>query len=313
VLSCAVGAKLGTKVHTYTIVDWKLPDTGQTKCYSATGAVIGCKGTGQDGAYSSNPLSYVNNGNGTVTDKVTGLMWQQQDDNTRYNGYQATGEYNDVYNPSTDDVCASLELGGYADWRLPTIGELTLLINRMPGSSPTDALFTGAKQDCYWSSTDQSGALFNVNLSSVNTSTVTAVDESNSCYVRCVRGTVADESYSDNGNGTVTDNLTHLVWQQEDDNTVRTLAQALTYCESLPLAGNSTWRLPNVNELQSIVDFDGSDILIDPLFLNAKADAYWTSTTGGVATTGIYVDFAGEVNSYGKDSFFYVRCVRSGP
>ncbi|MCK7470011.1 MAG: DUF1566 domain-containing protein [Desulfomicrobium escambiense] len=61
---------------------FKLPDTGQTKCYQVVSpyAEIPRAGTGQDGAYSINPMSYTDNGNGTVTDNNTGLMWQQQDD-----------------------------------------------------------------------------------------------------------------------------------------------------------------------------------------------------------------------------------------
>ena len=54
---------------------FKLPDTGQTKCYEAVEpyAVIPCTGTGQDGAYSINTMSFTDNSNGTVTDNNTGL------------------------------------------------------------------------------------------------------------------------------------------------------------------------------------------------------------------------------------------------
>ena len=72
---------------------FKLPDTGQTKCYDTGGTEIPCAGTGQDGAYSINPMSYTDNGNGTVTDNNTGLIWQKQDDGIRYNWYQASGTY----------------------------------------------------------------------------------------------------------------------------------------------------------------------------------------------------------------------------
>lgn len=53
-----------------------LPDTGQTKCYDSSGTEITCTGTGQDGAYNINPMSFTDNGNGTVTDNNAGLMWQ---------------------------------------------------------------------------------------------------------------------------------------------------------------------------------------------------------------------------------------------
>ena len=60
----------------------RMPDTNQTTWYNTSGTVISCAGTGQDGAYTINPPSYTDNGNGTVTDNVTGLIWQKQDDAT---------------------------------------------------------------------------------------------------------------------------------------------------------------------------------------------------------------------------------------
>jgi len=60
-----------------------LYDTGQTKCYMTAEpwSQIPCYGTGQDGEYSSAPLSY-SAVNSTVTDNNTGLVWQQQNDGT---------------------------------------------------------------------------------------------------------------------------------------------------------------------------------------------------------------------------------------
>jgi hypothetical protein len=64
---------------TATVFAFKLPDSGQTKCYQSVSPFdeIDCAGTGQDGAYSYNPLSYTDNGDGTVTDNNTGLIWQK--------------------------------------------------------------------------------------------------------------------------------------------------------------------------------------------------------------------------------------------
>ena len=87
---------------------FNLPDTGQTKCYDSAGAEIPCAGTGQDGAYTINPMSFTDNDNGTVTDNNTSLMWQKQDDGAIYNWYQASGTYDATYNPSSQDVCGSL-------------------------------------------------------------------------------------------------------------------------------------------------------------------------------------------------------------
>src|SRR5213076_3053147 len=55
------------------------PATGQTTCWDSSGNVIPCAGTGQDGDIQAGaPLSYTDNGDGTITDDNTGLMWEKQ-------------------------------------------------------------------------------------------------------------------------------------------------------------------------------------------------------------------------------------------
>ena len=54
-----------------TFIPYKLPDTGQTEHYTAT--------YGEDADYLINPPSFTDNGNGTITDNITGLMWQKTD------------------------------------------------------------------------------------------------------------------------------------------------------------------------------------------------------------------------------------------
>ncbi len=120
-----------------------LPDTGQTACYDASGAVISCTGTGQDGEYSINLMSFTDNGNGTVTDNVIGLMWQQEDDNTTRTWADA-GTY-----------CDGLALGGYTDWRLPTKKELMSIVNYgtySPAINTTYFPNTNASSYCPWES-----------------------------------------------------------------------------------------------------------------------------------------------------------------
>jgi len=65
---------------------------------------------------------------------------------------------------------------------------------------------------------------------------------------------IAAGNFTDNGNGTITDSDTTLMWQKEDDDTRRTWEQAITYCEGLSLGTYSDWRLPNIKELRTIVD-----------------------------------------------------------
>ena len=73
-------------------------------------------------------------------------------------------------------------------------------------------------------------------------------------------------AYRDNGDGTVTDLNTGLVWQKSPDfQTLRTWNQAVTYAASLVLAGKSDWRLPTVKELYSLIDFRGSSVAQPPV------------------------------------------------
>ena len=137
---------------------FKLPDTGQAKCYQSVSpyAEIPCTGTGQDGAYNINPLSYTDNSNGTVTDKKTGLMWQKGENPSTYNWYQAAGVYDATYNPSSQNVCGDLTLGEHSDWRLPSKKELMSIVDyNIPDPGPTinTAYFPNAHANLYWSST----------------------------------------------------------------------------------------------------------------------------------------------------------------
>jgi hypothetical protein len=87
---------------------YKLPDTGQDKCYDSVGGVLTCTNTGQDGALPLNLMSFHDNDDFTITDNNTGLMWQKNDDNITHNWYKASGTEHATYNPeggTFQDVC----------------------------------------------------------------------------------------------------------------------------------------------------------------------------------------------------------------
>ena len=86
----------------------RLPDTGQTTSYTTT--------FGEDADYNFNTPVFILSGNGTVTDTITSLMWQQTD------GGEMTIENAIIY-------CNTLTLGGYTDWRLPNCHELFSILN----------------------------------------------------------------------------------------------------------------------------------------------------------------------------------------
>jgi hypothetical protein len=105
--------------------------------------------------------------------------------------------------------------------------------------------------------------------------------------------------YVNNGNGTVTDTYTGLMWQQETTDNTMTWEQALSYCENSTLAGYSDWRLPNKKELRSLLDYSRYNPAINTTYFpDTVSSFYWSSTTYAS-----YTNYAWGVNfSYGHDN-----------
>jgi hypothetical protein len=127
----------------------------------------------------------------------------------------------------------------------------------------------------------------------------------------------AGAAYVDHGDGTVTDTATGLMWQQADDGQRRTWQNALSYCEALDLAGRRDWRLADVRELRSILDYGRFDPSINPAFV-CLSSSYWSgSTVAGGPDSAWKVSFdSGYMIGFPKNHPYYlayVRCVRGGP
>jgi uncharacterized protein DUF1566/type IX secretion system substrate protein len=230
---------------------------------------------GQDATYTGSQPSYTDNGDGTIIDNVTGLMWEQDMGNTI--------TYDEAFIKA-----GTSSLGGYSDWRVPTIKELYSLIlftGRVFGDTPIkrfidsvyfnqpygDTTIGNRLIDAQtWSSTqflsttmNGDSSVFGVNFldGRIKAYPKYAPGSNNSnpksMYFRMVRGNTSygNNSFEDNGNGTITDNATGLMWQQADDGNSRDWESALDYAENLALANHSDWRLPDAKELQSIVDY----------------------------------------------------------
>ncbi len=297
-------------------VPYPLPDTDQSLCFD-TVSVIGEPQPGepfygQDAQFSGLQPSYVDNGDGTVTDLNTGLMWQQGLPPEKMSWEEAeTGV----------DTCGT---GGYSDWRLPTIKELYSLI-QFSGTDPSgpdpqnlipfidtdyfefqygDTLAGERLIDAqYWSSTVYRGltmngdsTAFGVNFADgrikgypsqeVGPPGQTFLMRS---FVRYVRGDCYGQNqFVDNGDGTVTDTATGLMWQQADDGTGRNWEEALACAEDLCLAGYDDWRLPNAHELQSIVDYERSMQATGSPSIDSVFDCTQITDEGGTPNFGFY-------------------------
>ncbi len=120
-----------------------------------------------------------------------------------------------------------------------------------------------------------------------------------------------------NLNETVTCNKSKLMWQDDEraKTVEKTWKDAIKYCEDLNFAGYSDWRLPNKNELLSIVDRSKYNPAINSAFKNVTTiSLYWSSTSYTDGTSNAwYVDFDyGYTNGSYKDNSPHVRCVRAG-
>jgi hypothetical protein len=312
--------------------DYTVVDTGQDHCYN-NNSQIACPDPGepfygQDSQFENNPPAYQDNGDGTVTDLNTGLMWQQIPDlDNKYTFVEAIA------------AADTFSLGGHSDWRLATIKELYSLID-FRGNVFTytpyidtnyfdfrygDTLSGERIIDAqYWSSTEYVGLTMN------GDATVFGVNfadgrikgyprdfgpngQPNRQFVRYVRGNgdYGFNNFVDNGDGTVTDLATGLMWQKADDGNARNWETALSYADGLNLAGYDDWRLPNAKELQSIVDYTHAPDATDPDLQGPAIDTlfditnigtlqdpdygyYWTGTThldGPVPRAAVYLTF----------------------
>jgi hypothetical protein len=284
-------------------------DTGQVRFYDARREIVCPKPGealfGQDAHYAAHPPRYADNGDGTVSDLVTGLVWQK-DPGAKETFRQAVAG------------AAACRTGGYTDWRLPTIKELYSLIlfsgtDPDPRSTAAGGLMpfidAGAFAFRYgdpaageriidsqyatctrYVSTTMGGnaTMFGVNFADgrikgypIGPGRGPGRGET-TYYVLYVRGNppYGTNDFRAAGDGTVTDRATGLVWMQVDSGHLKagaegdgrmTWPQALAWAEGLTYAGRDDWRLPSAKELQSLVDYTRSpdtthSAAIDPVF-----------------------------------------------
>jgi hypothetical protein len=139
-------------------------------------------------------------------------------------------------------------------------------------------------------------------------------------------GCPSEGRFVDNGDGTVTDTCTGLMWQQDtadvnadgkiDGRDRLVWCDALAYCENLSFAGHDDWRLPNVRELHSIIDYGRFAPAIDPVFGAVSDEWYWSSTSFFFLPDLAFIILFGSGVDGGGDRDgdpYYVRAVRIGP
>jgi hypothetical protein len=138
-----------------------LPKTGQTICYDGDGNIIDCTGTGQDGDIQAGvewpSPRFTDNGDGTVTDNLTGLMWLKDGDCFGVGRtWQGALDVVTDFNTSPLTYNCSDYMANYDDWRLPNVVELESLVNAEKSNSATwlnTQGFDNVQSSNYWSAT----------------------------------------------------------------------------------------------------------------------------------------------------------------
>ncbi|WP_040335133.1 Lcl domain-containing protein [Candidatus Magnetobacterium casense] len=348
ILPCLAGA-----AHAGTV---NLPQTGQTTTYAA-----GDDGALQKGVAWPNPR-FTDNRDQTMTDNLTGLVWAK-DAGTPTVGNCAGGSMD--WQAALDYVAClnAANYLGYSDWRLPNVNELESVINAGEAyvAKWLNAQgFINLQSNVYWSSTSYSGNTSFAWRVHMDDGGVSAYGKSYDYCVWPVRSgqsgpfgnsaiwsTGQTKSYAagddgalqkgvvwpsprftDNGDQTVTDNLTGLMWTKNANlpGTTKTLQEAIDYVASMNSGagtyGFTDWRLPNRKDLRSLSDYGNyapplprghPSIPSGHPFTNVQY-GYWSSTSYAPNTSRAWRLWmsVGDVVTGGRSDYDCVWPVRSG-
>ena len=329
---------------------------------------------GQDAQITGNQPSYTTSADGlTVFDNVTQLTWTQGADWTGDGTVDADDKFTYADAQTYVDTLNNQTYGGYADWRTPTIKELYSLIDYR-GTDPDpmaagttglipfidDTIFqfaygdTSAGEriiDSQWAtstlyvSTVMGGAsaMFGVNFADGRIKGYPAVGGpggvDKTYYARFCRGNpdYGVNNFTDNDDGTITDNATKLMWSESDSGAGLNWQDALAWVQQKNdenHLGHDDWRLPHAKELQGLVDYTRSpdttaSAAIDPIFNATQITNvaghpdypfYWSATTflryDGSASSAVYVCFGRGLGSMDGTNVIDVHgagCQRSDP
>ncbi|MGD9117831.1 MAG: DUF1566 domain-containing protein [Dehalococcoidia bacterium] len=347
-------------------------DTGQDECYDNS-RVIACPQPGeafygQDAQYDGNQPSYITSADGlTVYDNVTGLTWTQGADWNGDGVVDVDDKFSYADAQAYVDTLNAQNYGGFDDWRVPSIKELYSLIDYR-GTDPMvtgddssglvpfidDDVFefaygdTSAGEriiDSQWVTSTlyvstvmgNQTAMFGVNFADGRIKGYPA--EGKLFYARfcCGNTDYGQNLFVDNGDGTITDEATGLMWAQSDSGEGMTWEEALAWVQERNeenYLGYSDWRLPNAKELQSLVDYTRSPDTTDSAAIDSLFEAtqiineanepdypfYWPGTTflkfDGSGAAAVYISFGeglGSIDGVNVIDVHGAGCQRSDP
>ncbi|MBR6421401.1 DUF1566 domain-containing protein [bacterium] len=296
--------------------------TGQTRCYNNTEEIT-CPTSstadfyGQDAQYAKAGYCYPQSftvktvsGKNIVVDNNTGLVWEQSPSEDTY-----TWDNRETH-------CNELNSSNYAGidtWRVPNPLELRTIVDNNKFNPATNFNFTEMPTNNsthFWTSKEYKGNTTYAYFFSPSYGWDSYNGEKSNTYkVLCVSGkefipAVASDFETSSDGTTVTDKQTGLMWQKEYASN-KTWQEALKFCEDSTDAGYYDWRLPNKNELASLVNHEK---LNSPYsyFQDMPSNYFWSSSTNVSNIYGRLVGFEfGNIHSIDKAETSNVRCVRS--
>jgi hypothetical protein len=283
------------------IKDFKLPDSGQFRDSTWV--------HGEDADHNRNPMSFTLMHNDQIVyDNHTKLMWERNLNFRSKKLVPPKGERmpQDVFYPKELEprrrpyhegvqYCKNLRFGGYDDWRMPTTKE-GHTIAHYGSARPTihmkyfKDVFAGLPgygdrgKGGMWVgpiAPDHPNSAWHVGFIDGH---VMGYPRGGYKTTRCVRadnnGVYWLPELKDNGDGTVTDNFSNLMWIQGVPPETSEWEEALQYCENLVFAGHADWKLPSNKEQSSLVDYRKMKPSLDETFFpDTDYKAYYWSRT----------------------------------
>ncbi len=312
--------------------------TGYSFCWDSSGTVTSCAGTGQDGEFQNGtiadfsiPTDSTSFPNQFITmDNLTGLKWISCAVGFSGSGCTIGGATLGTWNLANStilNIYNNQNLGqgfaGINSWRLPTISELERI--HLPSvSSPSvyNLAFPNNPSNTIWSGTNNpTNSSDGLIVNFVGNGRSDVLSKTTNIRIRYVSGTTQSQILVDNGDGTILDVTTGLVWQKcsfglSDSNCSTGAAissvwnTALNSCNTLSLS-NYSWRLPNLNELKSVLERSSSPILNSIFFPNPSASFHFTSTTSTLIPSNVYrINFSQSIiDTIGKTTNENFKCV----
>jgi len=266
---------------------------------------------------------YSDNGDGTVTDSGTGLVWMRCAIGQAWSGSSCDGSASSHTWDQANAITGTVAFAGQSDWRLPNIRELTLLTDRSRYNPAIDVnAFPNTPAALFWSASSFSGGLGVHFLYGVTFDTA----KSAAAQVRLVRAGQSSASllnparpttdYVDHGDGTASHTPTGLMWQRcakgqtWSGGTCTSSASDYTWDQAYALtetfANHSDWRLPTIAELESLIDYtpgSPSAPLVNATIFPATSTSYfWSASTVAGSS-----DYAWDISMLLGDTGYYVK------